>query len=111
MAVYRLLRGVHSEGKNKDKSPKIYNPNDEFFSKNDLLKHNLPGQPPRFALVSGDAETSGDSSLQKSDKEPEGRKSLEDMTVAELVRLAKDNDVDLGDAQKKADIIAALQGD
>lgn len=110
MPVYRLLRGVHSEGTNEDDSPKIYRPDDEFFSKNDLMKHNRPGQPPRFALVSGKSPDGPSPQEEAGDQKEEGRKSLEEMTVPELLKLAKDNEVDLGDARKKDEIIAALQG-
>lgn len=40
--------------------------------------------------------------------EVETEKSFEDMTVKELQKYAKDNNIDLGDATKKADIIDVL---
>lgn len=39
----------------------------------------------------------------------EGEKGLEDLTVNELKALAEDEKIDLGDATKKADIIAAIE--
>ena len=41
---------------------------------------------------------------------PEGdKKSIEEMTVAELVAYAEEHSIDLGRASKKADILAAIE--
>lgn len=37
--------------------------------------------------------------------------SLEDLTIAQLREFALENDIDLGEATKKADIIAAINGE
>jgi hypothetical protein len=41
--------------------------------------------------------------------ETEDPKAVEDMTVAELKAYATENNIDLGDATKKDDILAAIQ--
>ncbi len=41
--------------------------------------------------------------------EPKAEKKLEDMTVDQLKALAAEKNIDLGDATKKADIVAAIQ--
>lgn len=47
--------------------------------------------------------------LKNVEKADGGEGSLEDMTVAELKAHAAENEIDLGDASKKADIIAAIE--
>ncbi len=110
MPVYQLLRGVHSEGRGK--SVRTYHPGDEFASERDLFEFNTPGQAPRFILMSGkvppDTQPPSDSPISSSGESPQ--KSLEEMTVRELMTLAEANGVNLGDAKKKDEIIAALQG-
>lgn len=43
------------------------------------------------------------------EEEQSGPKVLEDLNVAELKKYAKDNEIDLGEATKKDDILAVIQ--
>lgn len=43
------------------------------------------------------------------DGAPENKTDFEAMTLAELTEYAETNDIDLGDATRKADIIAAIE--
>lgn len=49
------------------------------------------------------------SKAKETDEEEEGPKGLDDLTVPELKALAEAETIDLGDATKKADIIAAIE--
>ena len=53
MAKFKLLCGLHSEGKNEDGSPKIYRKGDIVDSASNLLKCNSPGSI-KFEQVSDD---------------------------------------------------------
>jgi Rho termination factor, N-terminal domain. len=56
------------------------------------------------------AERFRDKGLTITENEPAGaEKQLEDMTAAELKAYAKEHEIDLGDATKKPDILAAIQ--
>ena len=47
-----------------------------------------------------------ESKFERIDKAP---KTIEEMTVAELKKYAKDNNIDLGDAKKQKDILEVIQ--
>ncbi len=120
MAMFRLNSGVHSEGVDEKGVPIWYKAKDEFESKSNLLLKNTPGMPPRYELVSGDvseydSETGRlpEEAPVKKDEQPEENLAdtpLEEMTVKQLLTVAKANGVELGEAKKKEEIIAALQG-
>ncbi len=92
MPKFRLLRGIHNEGGN------TYFPGEVVDSKSDLLEHNSPGST-RFEKVSEDTHASTDPDVGQ----------LEGMTVVQLRELAQFEEVDLGTATRKDEIINVLQ--
>lgn len=96
MRTYKILTGVHYEGKGADGKPLAYyrgGPNgDTFQSEADILRHNVPGVAPRFELVGESVD------------------NLETQTVKQLRELAEAEEIDLGAASRKDDIVAAIRG-
>lgn len=100
MALFQVLRGVHHEG-GKTYYGRHKGKGDVVDSKSDLSKHNPPpesGIPPRFKRVEGSAVV----------QEPPDD-GLGVMTVAGLEDLAAEEEIDLGQATRRADVIAAIR--
>ena len=94
MSWYRILQGVHSDG---DKTYYAGSPDgDVIETDTDLLARNLPGVPPRYKLVEGPDPL----------KEPD---RLEALTVPELRALAEEEEIDLGTAVRKGEIVAVIR--
>ena len=87
MAKFRLLRGVHNEG------GRTYKVGDVIDSASDLSKHNK--DVVRFEPLS-------EGSLG-------GHSGLESMTIAQLKQHAEEEEIDLGDATKRSEILAICQ--
>lgn len=85
MQRYKLLSGVHYEG------DKPYYAGGIFETEKNMLKHNVAGSPPRYQLVQGDVP------------------NVSGMTVPQLEAYAEENQIDLGEATLKADILAIIQ--
>lgn len=94
MPRFELLSGVHNEG------GKTYYPGDVFDSARDLSKHpyNRPNAFRFRALSTGPVEA-------------KARNELDSMTVAELKQYAEAEEIDLGDATKRAEILALCRGE
>ncbi|MHC4686854.1 MAG: hypothetical protein ACYTEW_21470 [Planctomycetota bacterium] len=90
MPRFKLLRGIHSEG------DRTYHPGDVIDSASDLSKHNRENST-RFELLPGGATGVAD--------------GLESMTVAQLRQHAEAEEIDLGDATKRAEILALCRGE
>jgi hypothetical protein len=126
MAVYRVLRGSHAEGfypkgHQLAGQPIVYNPGDVLESKNDLTKHNAKMDQrvlgknylgDKFALVDDDRVQptdkvgSQEASVLQNGQSDDG---LDKMNVAALRELAEGDDIDLGQAKNKQDIISAIR--
>jgi len=84
----------------------------KFKTSVNLTKHNLPGEN-RFELL--DKESVEDNApIEESQTDEDGgdqdeEVDLNSLTVAQLQDYAEENEIDLEDATKKADIIAAIQ--
>lgn len=98
---FRLNRGRHSEGRNEDGSPKVYVRGDIIESTTDLEKHNTKGAPQKFTRVR--PGTKPEQTPQETERE-----DFERMTVSQLKQLAADEEIDLGEAKTKQEIINAL---
>ncbi len=94
---YKVLSGIHSEGKDKDGRALAYGKGtklgDTFETEQDLSAHNVPGYPPRFQLLSNDVTP--DDLMKKS--------------KAELLALAEDDGIEADNSWKKEEIVEALK--
>lgn len=83
---------------------------DVFETHNDMLKHNMGIlDRPKFAIVGQEGAAGTDPTLlPRRPNRDQIRDTLEDMTVAELMAIAAGDEIDLGDATKKADIIEKI---
>jgi len=106
---FRIKEGVHSEGAipgtyRRDPtgapmfSPRVYVDGDIVASRSDLSKHNPAHGAKKFERVD-------DSMPDKYDGNAPPVDELEAMTVAQLRELSVAEEIDLGEATKKADII------
>lgn len=96
MAKFRLTTGIHSEG------GRTYKPGDIIDSMSNLAKHNIRGDMPRFVLVEGNP-------VSRPLGDPTSVDFLEGMTIQELRQYAAEEEIDLQDATKKAEIIRICQ--
>jgi len=92
MPKFKLLSGIHNEGGN------TYYAGDIIDSKSDLLKHNVSGSSPRYEKA---AESTPSSVQSRTDQ-------LDAMTVSQLREFAEAEEIDLGEATKKAEILAVI---
>lgn len=102
--TYKLLRGRHVEGRGDDR--KTYKRSDRITTDKDLLKFNKPGIAPKFELLSigrEDAEETGEAAPSLAND------ALEDLTVAQLRHIAEEEEIDLGGAARKDEIIARIR--
>lgn len=111
---FRVLRGSHNEG------GKTYHRGDVVESRVDLVKKfNEKGIPPRFSRITGrEVKETTDPGPSTSDQKPNdpalnpsnrfGVETLKMMNLTELKGLAAEEEIDLGGATKKDEIIAIL---
>ena len=92
MARFRLLRGIHNEG------GKTYKPGDVFDSASDLGRHNRGGGI-RFEKLTEAVPIS----------ETPTNDDLSRMTVPSLRELAEREEIDLGQAVLKDDILETIR--
>jgi hypothetical protein len=98
---FQLLAGRHCEI-GCDGHEYTYTKGEKFDSPANLLKHNEPGQRPKFRRM--------DDSVP--DDAPEGGQAddvLDDMTIPQLRQLAEDDEIDLEGATLKAEIVAKIR--
>jgi len=101
MPRYRLLRGIHVHGQN------TYSPGAVIDTAQNLLRLNAPGSI-RFERVYEEEEpTPVETTPEPTEEEPTD--DLEALTLAELRDLAEAEEVDLGDAKRKADVLEVLR--
>lgn len=100
---FRLLVGRHGEGDRR------YKPGDVIETKSDLLKLNSPGST-KFALLESvpvaephEAKKSGKKS--KKAEPVHGSATLDAMSIEELQAMAEAEEIDLGGATRKDEII------
>ena len=127
--VFKLIRGSHTEGEVTNPAtgsltPVIYKKGDVFESECDLEKHNSPGAKKFELLFNGTMEKyralrgTQNSTSAKTNSIPANtvtqdydRDTLRVMTVKELKQLAESNEIHLGDAHLKDDIINVILGE
>ena len=97
MKSYRLLTGKHYEG--IEESRKTYNAGEIVRSDTNLLVFNQPGCI-KFELVDEEGQPS------KSSKHNDG---LDPMTVSQLRAMAAEEEIDLGSASRKDEIIKIIR--
>ncbi len=106
--LFEVTHGVHHDsnavgvtlcdvkGVDRTKSPHTFYPGDVIESKNDLTVHNVKGRGgDRFKAVDAAALPPDD--------------NIAAMSVAELKEYAAAEEIDIGDATKKADIAAVIR--
>jgi len=102
--TFRINTGSHVDENNKR-----HLRGSKFTTKNNLLKHNLPGEN-RFELLDKNEVKEGEDTLPSAESEDdEDEIEYSDMTVAQLREYATENEIDLDDAKSKVDIIAAIE--
>lgn len=92
---FRVLYGVHAEG------GKVYRKGDIVESASDLLKHNIPGQAPRYGSL--------DDVVPTESREKEETEAYEEMTFAELKSYAEEGEIDITGATTKAQLIQKIR--
>lgn len=98
MAYYfKLLRGLHSEGRDEKGNPIVYKKGDCFESKSDLSKHNYP-QSHRFQVLNALPEKMETATAVSDGYNEEELKSLK---LAELVQICQDEEIDLTNVPKR----------
>lgn len=129
---FELLVGRHIQGgksKHRDSNGvvhqeipgQVYNKGDVFITPTDLRKLDQPGMPPKFRFISEATEEEWERQQGYSKEGPEQEKpklkapfvqdGLNDLTISELMDLAKttDKDVDLSGLSRKPEIVQALR--
>jgi len=102
MAKFRVLQGLHIEGKNADGSQRVYRKGEIVDSATDLNKLNYPGSI-KFEQVSNDAPA------EASTLEPNLDERLLGMTIAQLRTFAADNSIEIDEVYSlKKDIIDCI---
>ena len=116
---YRLLVGQHIENIPGTQIEVTYNAGDTFESASRLEKFNSPGHSPKFERLQDDVKVGVKSTPKVSNDLPpnlveEGSDgdsvdALDSMTVAELYKFARENDIPIGNARKKHELIEAIR--
>lgn len=88
---YQVLAGQHREG------GKTYNKGDVVDSKTNLLRLNADGLDPKFRRVEEDGNVAV------------ANDGLDEMTVDDLKAFAAEEEIDLGKATRKEDIVSAIR--
>ena len=126
MAKYKLLRGLHQEGKYPEGHPDAgkpitYHPGDIIETHRNLFRLNSPGAI-KFQRIEADAKIvlpkgPAEQLEQKAEEQeaamaevPEVSDGLEELDVKALKSYAKEEEIDLGGAMKKDDILATIRG-
>lgn len=116
MPTYEVIEGRHSEGRGRTR--KVYKRGDRVTTPVDLEKKlNRPGYPPKFRRVDGVLPSQKLGPPNPGDPYPtqlpppqtHGMDTLEAMTVEELRKYAAEEEIDLGPAKTKADILKAIK--
>jgi hypothetical protein len=123
MALYRLLSGKHIGvgppgckcEKCSDEDTRnwhVYRPGDIIDTKINLLALNQPPRSMKFEMVDekGKIVHSESAVAHPQTPIPARRDGLEAMTVNELKLLAAEEEIDLGEATRKEEIIAVIRG-
>jgi len=112
MTHYRVLAGKHHVGSGADR--KVFKAGDIVVTNNDLLQFNQPGAA-KFELVDSVGRPKSQKPIEKRVQPkavtpdiPLGD-GLEDMTVNELRAMAEEEEIDLGSASRKDEIIKAIR--
>ena len=108
MAQWKILRGVHADKNMKLVRARVDTPDDVLgverrpgdgvFYGGDIVESDLDLGPPKFEKVESPIAVQ---------RPPDG--GLESMTVAELKQHAAEEEIDLGDATKRAEILRICQ--
>lgn len=119
MPTYEVLAGRHSEGRGRTR--KIYKKGDLVTTHVDMeARFNRPGFPPKYRRVEGVLPSqklgglpkTGDSYPVPQNLPPaqtHGMDTLEGLTVEELRKYAAEEEIDLGPAKTKAQILEAIK--
>ena len=99
MAKFRVLHGLHSEG------GRVYDAGSVVDSKSNLLRFNQPGAVKFQALP--DSTLLDSTPVSEPDTEPTDL--LENMTVADLRKLAEEEEINLDGTTRKDQIVAAIR--
>ncbi len=99
MSKFRLLQGVHGEGKGPNL--KVYYPGDVIETESDLCKFNTPSSSPKFEKL--------DASGVPAKGAPYPGDQLDAMTVERLREFAAEEEIDLVDARKRDDILQVIR--
>jgi len=120
--LFRVVRGLHIEGRDENGKPIVYRKGDVVDSASDLTKFNSPNStkfervqeqeidalqrdknsPVHQAALEGAAELAPDIAGL--------RDTLGEMTIAELRKLAEDEEIELSSTMNKTEIITAIRG-
>lgn len=111
---FRILRGKHNQGeRHPDGRPVIYARNDVVESETDLCKLNAGMATKKFERVDDSTPLTNPDAAGKSVPSPEtvdpNEDTFNEMTVAELRQFAEQEEIDLGKARTKDEIIAVLR--
>lgn len=113
MPTYEVLAGRHAEGRGRTR--KIYKKGDLFTTHVDMeARFNRPGFPPKYRRVEGVLPSQKLGSLPNVPQnippaQTHGMDTLEGMTVEELRKYAAEEEIDLGPAKTKAQILEAIK--
>lgn len=108
---YKVLAGRHVEN---DKRFYKGGPNGDIFeSDKNILKFNVKGFPPKFALVSALVEEAITPQAEENSPEPDGSEELDKdllaMTLDELRAFAAEGEIDIKGLKTKDDIVRRIQ--
>lgn len=104
--TFKLVKGSHYEGAGKD--GKLYKKGDLIETGIDLAERfNTPGNLKFIPCEDGEPVIDVDDP-DELPTDDEGNILFEKMTVAKLKRFAEENEVDIGDASTKAELVKAL---
>lgn len=110
MPLFRVLRGRYVEGKTTDGKQRIYVQGDIIDSKSDLMRFNSPGAIKFEKIESGrlpeNTPTLDSSTTAVIKKENDG---LEAMSIAELRKMAEEEEIDIKAAKTKDQLVAAIR--
>lgn len=134
MAVYRLNAGTHHDRYGPNGARRHFGPKDQFNSPDDLLRHNyiLKGEQavpstekftkvqdaddPALATFIGTAGGLPNSPPPRPKSQAEPKRAsdydsfpLEQMELADLRRMAEDNEIPLGKAKTKDEVVRAIR--
>jgi len=114
---YRLMMGQHSESVRDEKGElvqprknKVYNPGDIIKTTSDLLRLNGPGpQGVKFVLVGSVEEQMSPEFHAMNAQAPGFDDGMDDMSLDELRKIAREEEIDLSGLSKKEEIIRAIR--